>query len=1065
MTLFILSIYIFFLLFGLIMFSKIYIGRNKFENSALKHFCISILLAVVSIIAILLIREYNFAFLAYTCFYILFTCIMFYFYWFSITYCKREFVIYKSFVFYLTLIEIGLIISNYFTRFFFIILRGRFGQEYYWYAYSSKNYQHIFYLGWIVCTVGIIVNMLAEVRNSPKLYRPRYIYIILLTMFHSFYQNMGVKHDYPNWLGNIMLVPFGALMIYFSVYYSDMVFKQSALLYVAENLSDGFALFGEDNKRIYINDRLKFILTPEQDRNFIYKEKFDEWVNEATELNGIFVKKVIFDGMVYYFNVIPHIFTDKNAYVGTSYSLQDVTSTIERLELVEKANNELIKADHMKSDFLANMSHEIRTPMNAVIGMAEMALREEMSEDAKNYINQIKSSGKVLLNIINDILDFSKIESGKFEIIPVDYNLVMQTQELANTLITRVGEKDIELTIDYNPNIPASLNGDCLRIRQVLVNIANNAIKFTEKGNVSIFFDYKIIDEDNISLEVRISDTGIGIKKEDIPKLFNSFQQVNTKRNRNIEGTGLGLAISKNLITTMGGNISVESEYGKGSTFSFNIPQKVVDWSPSFELKNTNKIFAFGLFNNKYLAKRFYSDTHKFNIFSAVLKSSGDFEYTTETYADVLYASIPYIFFEENQYDDSLEQIFIDNPEYTGVVIAEYGSFFKTDLPNIKVFRKPYITNIITMALNDEDLAVNYNNDSNTNFIAPTANILVVDDNDINITIVEGLLQPLNMNIMSARSGKSAIDLLKNNSYDIVFMDHMMPGMDGAEATRIIRQTMPEHNDMPIIALTANAISGAKEFFLSIGMNDFVPKPIEIRDIISKVKKWLPDDKIQYINDYLEDEIDASETETNKQNANIYELPGIDAYKAVELLGTEKVYRTILQSYYDAINNNIDNLNMYFEEKNYQEYTIAVHALKSSSRQIGAFDLGEFAFSLEMAGKEGNFELIDSNHEMLISMYKEIQQILKGVVKSNSFDAISSNYIVDNKEIITMLENLIEANNDLDMTKVEEYIQELNNIRIPESIVEQYISLKNAVNFMDVDAIEEIAKDIIKCLT
>jgi len=1068
MTIFVICIYILFILFGLFMFSKIYAVRNKSENIALAHFAITALLSVVAIIAILLLKDNNLAFLAYTCFYILYSCMMFSFYWFSMLYCKKEFSCFKSYMFYFITIENIILVLNYFYKGVFILVRDTFNSNFYWYTYSPNNFERYIYAAWLVPTIAIVINVLLKLKDAPRLYRPRYLYIAFITIAHTIYQIIATINAFPNWLKNIFVIPFVIVVIYYSVYYSDIVFKQSALLYVAENLSDGFALYGEDNKRIYINDRLNNLLTDEQRNDFLYKDAFDKWVFESTELNGILVKQISAQSNNFYFSVIPHVFIDKKAYIGTSYSLQDVTPTIERLELVEKANNELIKADHMKSDFLANMSHEIRTPMNGVIGMAEMALREEMTDEAKEYINQIKASGKVLLNIINDILDFSKIESGKFEIIPQEYEILSGIYEFSNTLMAKISDKDIELIIQTNPNIPTKLFGDNLRIRQVIINLANNAIKFTEKGCVLISIDYEKIDEDNANLIVHIKDTGIGIKAEDINKLFTSFQQVDTKRNRTIEGTGLGLAISKGLVNTMNGEIGVNSIYGEGSDFYFNIPQKVIDWTPSISIQNNNKLFAFGMFSNKYLAKRFFLDMHDFDIYSAVLKSPEEFEYTYETYEDMLYSSSPYIFFEERNYNDKLKQILIDNPDITGVMILDYGSLFKSDISNLKVYKRPLSTQLIAMAFNNEDTHTIYDYSSENDFIAPDARILVVDDNDINITIVNGLLQPLQMTIDSAKSGYAALDALKFNNYDIVFMDHMMPQMDGVETTKIIRQTMPQLKDMPIIALTANAISGVKEFFLSVGMNDFIPKPIEIREIINKVKIWLPTDKIQKSGSTsnIADTNDTYNTNNNESNNdNIFELlEGIDVAKALELLGSEQIYKTILNSYYYSIEENIEKLNNFYKNNEIPEYAILVHAVKSSSRQIGALEIGDLAYKLELAAKANDVEIIKEEHDNLIDMYLSIKQILSKVCETNkkSFDSLS---LVTSDELIEILNDIINASSELDFNQIEENITKINHIRIPNDCIELFDELKKAVNMMDIDAIENVTNNMIKHLT
>ncbi len=275
---------------------------------------------------------------------------------------------------------------------------------------------------------------------------------------------------------------------------------------------------------------------------------------------------------------------EKNKLENAALFLYTLTSALSSIAyhkyIMKEANIEIEKAANMKSDFLANTSHELRTPMNAVIGMAEMALREEMSPTAKNYLNQIKAAGKSLLTIINDILDFSKIESGKMDIVAGEYDPASLIYDVATIISTRIDRDDVEFVLDINPNIPRMLCGDMVRIKQIITNLANNAAKFTKVGQICLKYDYETVSADTINLLFSVSDTGIGIKPEDIGKLFKSFQQIDSKRNRNIEGTGLGLAISKQLVNLMNGDISAESVYGEGSTFSFSIPQKVVDADP-----------------------------------------------------------------------------------------------------------------------------------------------------------------------------------------------------------------------------------------------------------------------------------------------------------------------------------------------------------------------------------------------------------------------------------------------------------------------------------------------------
>ena len=268
----------------------------------------------------------------------------------------------------------------------------------------------------------------------------------------------------------------------------------------------------------------------------------------------------------------------------------------------------------MKTDFLANMSHEIRTPMNAVIGMAEMALRDNLPDEARSYIKQIKSSGRALLSIINDILDFSKIESGKMDIIPIEYDSMSLFNDVSNIIMTRLVDKDVSFDLDINPSLPVMLFGDNIRVRQILINLANNAVKFTNHGFVRICVDFDKLNDEEILLKIAVKDSGIGIKEEDVSKIFESFQQVDSKRNRNVEGTGLGLAISQRLVSLMHGKISVESEYGVGSTFSFAIPQKIANAEPAMLVKTTKNKIALGLFTNKNHIESFMRDSKRLGI-------------------------------------------------------------------------------------------------------------------------------------------------------------------------------------------------------------------------------------------------------------------------------------------------------------------------------------------------------------------------------------------------------------------------------------------------------------------
>ncbi len=411
---------------------------------------------------------------------------------------------------------------------------------------------------------------------------------------------------------------------------------------------------------------------------------------------------------------------------GYMLSIVDITDAANKARMMKELKDKAEHAALVKSAFLANMSHEIRTPMNAILGMAEMALHGNMGEEEQEYVEQIKVASMSLLAIINDILDFSKVESGKMEIVEADYAIRDMLKDLSNIVANKVKEKNLEFKITLNPMTPRGLYGDEIRIKQILINLVNNAVKFTEKGSVSLDVDFDRYDDD-ILLKVAVTDTGIGIREEDLARIFNSFEQSDTFRNRKKEGSGLGLAISKQLLTLMSGAIQVESTYQQGSRFYFEIPQKIVDEVPCGE----------------FAAK------------------------------------------EETKKKSKKE---------------EYG-----------------------------------------NFKAPKAKVMIVDDNLVNLRVAVGLMRPFAMQVTQAKSGQEAIDYVKKEHFDIIFMDHMMPDMDGVEATHIIRQMDGEYyKTVPIIALTANAINGAKDMFLAEGLNDFIAKPISIRELSEKILDWLP---------------------------------------------------------------------------------------------------------------------------------------------------------------------------------------------------------------------------------
>lgn len=725
------------------------------------------------------------------------------------------------------------------------------------------------------------------------------------------------------------------------------------------------------------------------------------------------------------------------------YTLAGILSDISySRHLVFQANEELGQSINIKSDFLANMSHEIRTPMNAVIGMADMALREELPAAAREYINQIKTAGKALLTIINDILDFSKIESGKLDIILDEYEPMSVINDVSNIVMTRLRDKTVELILDISPDLPYKLLGDSIRIKQIILNLANNAAKFTNNGKITVKMKYTKLSDENIELQVSIEDTGIGIKPDDIDKLFQSFSQVDSKRNRNVEGTGLGLAICKQLLTLMQGDISVESEYNKGSKFSFVMPQEIVDSTPSITVEDADEILAVYMMSNPYVADALQRDTKKIGVECKEVKSIDEL------------SSLPedkniFLFIEHNMFSKKVEEFAQNNPEITVVLLIEFDDTVEYNIPNLLIVKKPLFVLNLAMIFNHEDLHAMYNtsNDIDIDFIAPDAEILIVDDNAVNLTVAEGLLEPLKMKVDTALSGKDAIGKISVNHYDIIFMDHMMPEVDGVETTHIIRRFHTEYDDVPIIALTANAVNGIKERFCAEGMNDFVAKPIELRVLISKVKQWLPKEKIQKIHAKQITDV----TETKIEDIAIGDL---DIPFAINLLGNEKLFRTVLKEYYRVIEKKAKLIKSLEEQEDWPAYTVEVHALKSASKQIGAMSLSDKAAAMEKAGNDKDGEMIHKCTDEMLEQYLGYLPILEPFCEEEETDLQKETVSAD--LLYKYFEDMQAAMEDLDMDQMEEVIRNMSEFSYEGWQQELFSQLKEAVAEIDVDACEAV---------
>lgn len=549
---------------------------------------------------------------------------------------------------------------------------------------------------------------------------------------------------------------------------------------------------------------------------------------------------------------------DKNG-VCQGYSLLflDMTDTNEYIDEIKRVRYEAERANIAKSEFLANMSHEIRTPMNAISGLSEIVMEECRGRKVYTYARDIKQAAGNLLSIINDILDLSKIEAGKMDLVPDDYHIIRTVTEVTQMMDMAASKKGLQLRFEYDSSLPCGYWGDAGRIKQILINLLNNAIKFTTEGYVRISLDGRPGENpDEEILYFHVEDTGCGIKEEDQAKIFDNFTQVDARRNRTVEGTGLGLSITKNLLEMMGGDISLHSIPGIGSTFTVTLPQRITD-------KRTI--------------------------------------------------------------------------EEAGTEVVEEAEEAET-------------------------------------FVAPGLCVLVVDDNPVNLKVANSFLQTYEFDIDDASGGPEAIEMVTRKRYDIIFMDHMMPQMDGIEATETIRRECGEYGTSPvIIALTANAMSGMRDKFLAAGFQDYVPKPLDRKELNECLLRWVPPER--------REKATAARPWEERFHPEMFLIYGVDPEAAAShFAGNDEDYVELLQLFTIEGRHKLGLLARLHEEGDLDTYQVEVHGLKSAAANIGAVELSKLARDHEMAANAGDTSYIDEHIDELATVYRDVLDNVKAAL-------------------------------------------------------------------------------------
>lgn len=707
----------------------------------------------------------------------------------------------------------------------------------------------------------------------------------------------------------------------------------------------------------------------------------------------VFTDSVIIYSLICLFNVVILIissFAIKSAYLANGDLVNGITFAVvavaihyvvqrERIEYYvtsaqlqklreEQLQNELSvvqASNEAKTQFLSKMSHEIRTPINAILGLNEMIMREYDDPQLNEYTDNIKSSGQTLLTIINDILDFSKIEARKMEIIPVKYELSTLINDVANMISARADKKTLELKFNVSPDIPNYLYGDDIRIKQCVLNILTNAIKYTDTGSVTLEVTSRRVSADTVYVGFRSIDTGIGIKKEDLDKLFSPFERIEENRNRSIEGTGLGMNIVKHLLALMDTKLQVHSVYGEGSDFFFEVKQTVLKDVPIGD----------------------FSETYKQNL--------------------------------RNR-----------NLEHTG-------------------------------------------------FMAPEARILVIDDNALNLTVITGLLKESKLKVDTAGSGFEGIRKVCETSYDCIFIDHLMPNMDGIETLKKMRESSENKNlSVPYIALTANAINGAREEYLSHGFDDYLSKPIDIKLLEKLLIKYLPKEKLLLPGDPefqkaltvpIKLEGNTSETaikdgaKQSCQAGSLNKLQGLDLMAALNNTGSSELLRTVITEYREHIPENADRIEAYYEAEHWEDFTIAVHALKSTSRVIGAVRLSELCQELETAGKGNDKDTIRLLTPAMLKLYRSYTEKLRFPEEPLQKDESAKNEepLKKSSDIKDVLSRAKRSLEDYDYDSCEAALKELDETELSSEMKDAIKKIWDAIHNLDAEIGIEIIDSVI----
>lgn len=759
---------------------------------------------------------------------------------------------------------------------------------------------------------------------------------------------------------------------------------------------------------------------------------------------------------------------------------------------VEKRITELEEANRRTEDFLTNVSHELRTPINAVTGITTVMLKNEEDTDKRKNLLSIQMAGHRLFSQIEDILDYTELDTGRIKISDDTYMI----SSLVNDIITgnRLYERENmpEMIFDVDTKIPSVLSGDGRKIKKILVHLIDNAIKFTNKGGVYIRI-YALPKSYGINLYMQVSDTGVGIAREDLGKITEQFYQSNGGRNRSAGGLGLGLPIVYGMVTAMGGFMQIDSEFGKGTTVSVSIPQKIVDETGNMiVMKRNNLCLACFVVLEKFEVpevRDYYNAmiSHLVQELDIPLHRVSNMEELKKLNA--MY-QLTHLFVGRKEYEDN-QSYFENMDKKIEIVVVTDNGFVPHQGSRVRVLKKPFfclpLMNILNTETPEDEETL-----KEKQMICPGVKVLVVDDEPMNLMVSEGIFGDYQMSVKTAESGKKAIELCEKEDFDLIFLDHMMPEMDGVETLKRIRKIHTDSGrEFTIIAFTANAVSGAREMFLREGFDEFVSKPIETMEIERVLRKVLPKSAIEFVD---ESDTKGKETErktkvaeentaeeaiaeesvqqeesgltegdsmTRLENAGIHTKSGLQYCR-----DDREFYVELLAKFAGDAASKRKEIDDFLKQDDYENYGILVHSLKSTAKLIGADQLSEMARKSEEGAKNHDEVYVKEHHEELLAAYQEtVQRILDALdIDESGFMPVDIENAteISRDDLIRRLKELKSCLDTFEADKAETLISEMRGFVYQGVTVDELLhSVRQDVDDFEISAASEKVQSLL----